>query len=258
MNNPEQKQKSSLKDSVLEKIKSNSAPMRSGSYFAGQIFIVGALAVLVLVLSVAICNFIFFNIGLNGPGSFLVLGFHGFFEFLEVFPWGLLVLDVLCIGLLEWLLRKFRFGYKSPMVYLLFGILVLVITLSIIIDCGTPLNDDLLHSADQHRLPPPFSNFIEGERQPPPPDSGIYKGTITSLGMNMLTMSTLGTTSVTVIAQPNDPVFPSLQVGEVILVFSNGLRNPNSTSTVLAQSIHPLPPNAMAPPDDHDDHDDER
>jgi hypothetical protein len=253
MNNLEQTP--SLKESVLEKIKANAAPMRSGSYFAGQIFILGIVAVFVLVFSVAICNFILFNLGLNGPGSFFALGIHGFFEFLEVFPWGLLILDVLCIALLEWLLRKFRFGYKSPMLYLLFGILVIVIALSLLIDCATPFNDDLLHSADQHQLPPPFRNFIEGERQQPPPDSGIYKGTITSIGADTLTMNVFGTTTpLTVMVQPQDPIFHSLQVGEVILVFSNGPRNPNSTATVLAQDIHPLPPNAMA--SDHDDMDD--
>ena len=241
MNNQEPQQHS-LKDSVLEKIRTNATPMRSGSYFALKVIALSFVTILVLVLSVAICNFVFFSIGLNGP-----------FVFLELFPWWLLILDGILIVLLEWLLRKFRFGYRSPILYLFLGILVLVISLSLLIDRETSFNDDLLHSADQHQLPPPFRNFIEDERQQPPPGSGVYKGAITAIDGDSFTMTIFGTsTPITVHLSPNDPFFGMLSVGEVVLVSANG---PAST-TISAQGVQLLPPLSMPPPDgDHDDDD---
>jgi len=98
------------------------------------------------------------------------------------------VLDVLLIGLLAWLLRVFRFGYQSPILYLLVAMLLIVVGSGFAIDHGTALHDNLLHVADRHRLPGFFGNFYEQVRHSPPPPKGhdIFRGTVASTSVNYL------------------------------------------------------------------------
>jgi hypothetical protein len=158
----------SIKDSVLEKIQTEHTPMHSQGYFALRIVALIVVAIAVLIFSVALCNFILFSLRINGPFSLLALGLPGLLLFIQIFPWTLLVLDILLIILLEWLLRKFPFGYRSPILYMLAGIVLVILAFGFLIDRGTHVNDDLLRRADQHGLPPPVRVFIESERQPDP------------------------------------------------------------------------------------------
>ena len=141
--------------------------MHSKKYFVLRVIALAALVVLVVGISASICNFIFFSIRLNHPGSPFAGGPHGFGLFLEFFPWGLLLLDIIFIMLLEWLLRKFRFAYMTPSVYLLLGLLLIVVAIGFGLDRGTSINDRMLHQADMHHLPPPINDFYRGFRHNP-------------------------------------------------------------------------------------------
>ena len=157
----------SIKDIVLHKIDTNEISMHSKKYFALRVIALVALVALVLIISASIFNFIFFSLRLSHQGNPFAGGSHGFGLFLEFFPWGLLLLDVIFVVLLEWLLRKFRFGYLTPSAYILIGLLLVVIGIGFGVDRGTPFNDRMLHQADMHRLPRPMNDFYRGFRPNP-------------------------------------------------------------------------------------------
>ena len=161
---PEIKNETSIKEIILRKIDAREVSMHSKKYFVLQAIALAALVVLVLIISASIFNFIFFSLRLNQLGFPFSFGSHGFLIFLQFFPWGLLVLDAVFVILLEWLLRKFRFAYLTPSVYILLGLLLIVAAIGFGVDRGTSINDRMLYQADLHRLPPPWNDFYRGFR----------------------------------------------------------------------------------------------
>lgn len=203
-----------------------------------KLIVLGFLSAAILVITVLICNFISFSVRINGHDSLLSFGPRGFWEFLILFPWLLLILDGVLIFTLEWLLRKFQFGYRSPGLYLLLGLLTLSVSLGLVLDRGTPVNDHFLNRAQHHGLPPPFQDFYRGARQLPPPDSGTCKCVITNIEGNIITGEEVGfgkTQRYTIIIHPNDPILNKLKVGDTIFVFGD-----IASSTIRAFGVRPL------------------
>lgn len=161
-----------LQDKVLSKIKHGELTMRPRAYFVLKAAALVAVAFAVLVVSVFICNFIFFILRLNGHESLLGRP-GGLWLFLRFFPWGLLILDALLFALLGWLIKQFRFGYSTPFVYLGLLSLALVVSLGFAIDRATDINDRALESADHDDLPFPFGDFYEYAHSPLPPEFTI-------------------------------------------------------------------------------------
>ena len=128
--------------------------MRPRLYFVLQVAALLALAFLALGISVFIINFILFSVRLNRIDTLLGFGPRGWGAFVRFFPWTLLLADVGLIALLEWLLRRFRFGSKIPVLYLLGGLLFVTILTGAVLDRGTPFNDDLFKI--RAGLPAPF------------------------------------------------------------------------------------------------------
>src|SRR5258708_270145 len=178
----------SIKDIILEKISKEEVVMRSKKYFILKALALAAVALAVLLLSLVICNFILFSIRLNSHDALLGFGPRGFLVFLQLFPWSYFALDILLILILEWLLRRFRFGYRRPVLYLLFGILVLTTSVGFFIARGTDIDDRLLDRADQHSLPPPFDDLLENARRAPSPESGLCHCVITAIQGDTLTV----------------------------------------------------------------------
>lgn len=157
-----------LKQKILTKIREGEVVMRPRFYFTLKAAALALVALAVLALSVFICNFIFFMIRLNGHESLLA---HpgGFFLFLRFFPWELLALDVALVLFLEWMLKRFKFAYQKPTLYLALALVVVVLSAGFAIDRGTRFNDRVLMRADRGGLPPPFVQIYEGSRRPLPP-----------------------------------------------------------------------------------------
>lgn len=142
--------------------------MHSRAYYmlrAGALLVIAAA---VLVVSVFICNFIFFTLRFNGHESLLSEP-GGLLLFLRFFPWELLVLDAVLIALFDWLLKQFRFGYKRPAVYLVLATLLIVLAGGYAIDRVTDANDTLLEKADDDDLLWPFGELYEHAHRPLPP-----------------------------------------------------------------------------------------
>ena len=143
-----------LKDRILSQIRDGKVAMRPRAYFAAQVAALVVVALAALVVSVFIFNFIVFSIRINHVDSLLGFGPGGWLAFVTFFPWTLLVLDVLLVLVLEWLVRKFSWGYKVPALYLLAGLLALTFVTGALVDRATPLNDQLWRG--RHGLPPPL------------------------------------------------------------------------------------------------------
>jgi len=179
----------SAKENVLAKIREKRLTMRPKILFGLEAVLAGFVALVILAVSVAIVNYILFAMRVNGHEALLGFGPRGLHTFLFVFPWPLLVIDGVLIFFLEVLLRRFKFGYRSPMLYLLFALLVIAIGTGTALDRGTSMNDALLHQAEHGGLPPPFGELYEHVRAPAPHERGIYRGTITAIGTTTLTLA---------------------------------------------------------------------
>src|ERR1041385_3285643 len=155
----------SIREAVLAKIKKEQVTPHPRAYFVLQIIALAAVSLAVLGISVFLCNFIFFAIRISGSRELLGFGNRGLAIFFHVFPWWLLVLDIGLIVLLEGLLRRFRFGYRSPILYLLFALLVITISTGYTLDRATLFNDFLHDRAHEHRLPGPLNFLYERPAQ---------------------------------------------------------------------------------------------
>ncbi len=148
-----------MKDRVLGKIRTGEVTMHSSVYFALRFVILIAIAFFALGVSVLICSFIFFTVRVNIHDAFLHSGPSRWWLFVRFFPWHLVVLDIILIGLAEWLMRSFRFVYRSPILYLLFILVACAIALGLFIDRGTGFNDEMLRRARMQHLPPPLNTI---------------------------------------------------------------------------------------------------
>ncbi len=180
------KNESSAKENVLARIREKNISMRPKLYFTSQVALAGLVALTILVVSIAIVSFILFGLRVNGHEALLSFGLRGVSAFLLVLPWPLLVLDILLVIFLERLLRRFKFGYRSPILYLMVGLVGVAVVSGLLLDRGTPMNDALLHRAEHGGLPPPFGELYEHARVPAPHDRGIYRGTILEIATTSL------------------------------------------------------------------------
>ena len=176
----------SASQKVLDKIRARELSIRPRFYFTLKSIALITVAVLTLLLSVTIGSFILFSIRTSYVTSLLGFGPSGLAIFLTLFPWPLLFLDIASIVLLEWMLRKFRFGYRSPLLYLLFGLLILILSVSSLIDNGH-VSDFLLRGA-RDRGVPIAGDFYDRGRRPPPPGSGACPCTVLAIDGSTLTM----------------------------------------------------------------------
>jgi hypothetical protein len=169
-------------NSILEKIKKNELTMRPRTYFTLKLVALVLLVVAICIVSIFLSSFILFTLRASGHASLIGFGLSGWEVFLILFPWKLFLFDIILIILLEWLLRSFRFGYKVPALYLLFGVVVLMTITGIIVD-HLRLHDDLMRLAGQHRIPSQFGKIYDQARRPPPPPYGwgILRATVTAI-----------------------------------------------------------------------------
>ena len=150
-----------MRDRVLGRIRSGEISMRSKTFFIVKLIALIFSALLALVISVLIFTFIFFTLRVNIHNSFAFMGPRTIFFLLHFFPWYLLILDVALIALTEWLMRDFKFAYRSPLLYVLLLAFALVLALGLFIDRATDFNDRMLQHAHDHRLPPPINGMYE-------------------------------------------------------------------------------------------------
>ena len=210
-----------MKDEILRKIHADTLRMRPKLYFTLQVAALVIIVLVILVVSVFICNFILFSIRINSHDALLGFGTRGLLSFLRFFPWPLLILDGGLIILLQWLVRQFRFGYKSPMLFLFLAIILMTGAVGLILDRETPLNDMLLRGSDEHRLPPFFSDVYGHARHLPLSDEGFCKCTISAIEGNTLYVIDAQSTTTLTVLLPQDDAYATtsgLIVGDTVLI----------------------------------------
>lgn len=181
-------QDSSLKDKVLARIEQGEVRMHSRLYFIVQIVAIAVLSVFALAVSAFLINFILFAVYTGGHDSLLGFGTRGLFIFLLIFPWKWLAIDVVLLGLVAVLIRRFRFGYSRSLLFLSFGIIFIAVVLGITLERGTTINDDLLERADHDALPAPLGTFYQSVRAQPPHDEGVFRGIVTVVATTTFSM----------------------------------------------------------------------
>lgn len=140
-NNP--KTDDSVVLNVLEKIKTGQVKMHSKVHFALRFVLFAVLVAIVLLTSVLILSYLLFSIRISGGLFLLGFGSHGLFLFFALFPWKSLILNILCLLALDVLVKKFRFGYQYPMVYVISGSIAVILLAGFVINV-TPLHQFLL------------------------------------------------------------------------------------------------------------------
>lgn len=186
MDNPTEQ---NTKDAVLARIREKRILMRPKFLFTFDALLAGFVALVILAVSIALVGFIFFSLRVGGHESLLSFGPRGMATFLLVFPWPLLALDILLVLFLETLLRRFKFGYRSPVLYLLIVLIAIAGGAGLALDRATHVNDDLLDQADHGGLPPPFGEVYEHLHGPAPHDRGIFRGVVNGIGTSTFSMS---------------------------------------------------------------------
>ena len=142
----------SIRQSVLEQIKSGKVRRLPHAYFVARILATAVVGVLLLIVSAFIFSFVLFSIHESGEHALLGFGPQGITAFLILFPWPFLLLDAVLLFLLEWLLQGFKFGYRMPLLNIFIGILGVSVLVGFIIN-ATPLHTYLLKRADNNQLP---------------------------------------------------------------------------------------------------------
>jgi hypothetical protein len=212
----------SIKSKVLGDIQSGAVLMRPKFFFTLHFLVTIGSAAAIIFITVGILNFIAFSIRINSQETLLNFGPHGWEAFIRFFPWVWLGIDILLIAALQAMLRRFRFGYAVPVIYLAAGILLSAAAVAIILDRATPLNDRLY---DRHsRLPHPLDEFYEFAHRPPGSGSGVCRCTIVAIVGNILTVEGRRGTDATstlrvVVPQDNSRATTTgLSVGDTVFI----------------------------------------
>lgn len=214
-------QKTNIKEQILKDIREKNIKMRPKLYYTIKVILLISTLTAIIFSTIFLFNFILFSMRINCHDALLGFGPKGWKMFIMNFPWYLLAIDLILILILEWLLRQFRFGYKSPMLYLLGGILVITITSGFILDKGTELNDRFYENKGQG-LPIFINSIYSGAQHIPPKGSGLCRCAIISIKDNILVVedARTGTTTISVVVPKNSyrATTTNLNIGDIIFI----------------------------------------
>ncbi len=217
--------------------------MRPRAYFVAKVAVLALVAVAIVLVSIFLLNFILFSIRISSQDALLGFGARGLAAFLALFPWGLLIIDVLLIAGAQWLVREFKAGYTLPISYVLMGLLAAVIVGGAFLD-RAGLNDQLLERFERDELHGPLGDLYKSARILPPPGRGVCQCLITSINGNTLQVKDLrSAATLTVIIPTDDPhaTTSGLSVGDVVFVAGDG-DGDEDDMVIRAFGIRKLPP----------------
>lgn len=167
-------EKKSIKNSVLEKIKSGQAAMKPKWHFVLKAILIGIGLVICILLTLLVISLIIFILHDNGAWFIPAFGMRGVGRFIISLPWLLVLACIAFIIVLEILVRKYSFAYRKPFLYSIIGIIIFVIVGGIGIS-ATRIHDNFSRLAMEKRLP--FAGPIyRGFRAQRPAD--VYPGTV--------------------------------------------------------------------------------
>lgn len=175
-----------IKDNVLKKIECGQVQMKSRMYFNIKIGLLIAISLFVFFISIFLVSYLIFC--LKTGGFFFLLGFgtKGFYKFFLLLPWIILVVNAFLLILLDYLLRRFKFGYHSPLVYLFLGTLVFVTLFSTLVNF-TSFHDDMMKFTQRRKIP--FAGWLYGGIKRSYQNHGVVVGKVSSIGDGYLVIT---------------------------------------------------------------------
>ena len=179
-----------------------------------------ALGIIILVLTLLfIASFAIFTLRQSGALFVPVFGMQGLFAFFAALPLILIVLLFLFLIILEILVRRYRVGYRTPLLVSVLAVLVIVVVGGWAIE-GTRIHEELMQQARlPGGLPPPLSMLYRpgAERVP-----NIYRGEIISMipgGFLLADENGAGTTTVILDPSTRLPLGSNFDPGDEVVVF---------------------------------------
>ena len=105
-------QEKSIKNKVLEAIKSGQVKMRPRWYFILKTILVALGIVMIFLTLLYLISFIIFILRITGIWFAPAFGFEGYGIFLFSLPWLLVIISVLFAIILEVLVKRYSFAYR--------------------------------------------------------------------------------------------------------------------------------------------------
>lgn len=117
----------SIKHLIIEKIKEGEANMRPRWHFILRT-VLGIIGIIILILtSIYLVSFVIFAISSSGILTVSSFGFRGLKLFVLSLPWFIILAVLVFMVLLEFLVKKYAFSYKKPLLFSLIAVLILVV-----------------------------------------------------------------------------------------------------------------------------------
>lgn len=208
-------------EEVLEKIRTGEVRMKPRLYFTCKIVLLVLVTFITLITSAFLISYMIFSLSIGGRMILLGFGWKGVQIFLITFPWALLLAELILLYILELLVKHFRFGYRSPVVYIIGGLFSLSIISGIFIN-ATPIHGFLMERAYQKQLPPVFGGMYDHVRRPPR-ERGVCRGVVTSIQEHSFTLreDDSDDSERTIFTPPHIDISTFIKVGDTVFVASD-------------------------------------
>lgn len=223
-----------IHDRILESIKKDRVQMRPKWHFILRTLLFGIGVVILFLGSLYLVSFVIFMLRDSGAWFVSAFGGHGWYVLLRSMPWFLMSLVLLFILILEILVRRYAFAYRSPFLFSAFAILVLVGAGGYVVST-TSLHGELDTYAQEGRLPvagPLYRVFGH------PHLKDVHKGIVRELRQNGFVMQNRRAEMLIIFVAPHTrlPMGMPLDTGEMVVVFGD-----RDGSIVQAIGVRRLP-----------------
>jgi hypothetical protein len=236
-------EKKDVRQNIMNAIQGGRIKMRPKWHFVlkSALFILGVFIVLFLLLYFV--SFTAFSVHQTGLDFAPGFGSRGWFDFIRYFPWFLVLLCIVFLGILEVLVRKFSFAYKKPLLYSALAIIALA-TLGGIAMAQSPFHPGFERFARRNHLPfaPDFYGHYEAQGQ----YDDIHRGTVIENVPGGFVMQIFydGTSTVFITSSTQLPYENQFSPGDGVIVFGE-----EATSGIDAFGIRKVMEMPMMSPD---------
>ncbi len=223
-----------LKTSVMDAIRKRKVNMRPRWHFLLLSALAAAGVLILIVTLLYITSLVLFFWRDSGVWYATDFGPRGWFELLRSAPLFLILLVAIFAIVLEVLVRKYSFAYRTPLIASLGAILCVVFVGGLVL-AQTSLHRHLQGEARHGHLPPPMGMWYGGAMRPPPPGD-MYIGAIllkTADGFIIVDENGNGTSTVVVTPKTRLPYGEDFSPGDVVIVIGDAI----GTGTIRAYGV---------------------
>lgn len=215
-NNDQQK---SIKDNILDTIKSGGVKMRPRWHFILKaiLAVLGAIIVFLTVLYLA--SFIIFVLRQTGVLFVPAFGVSGWYAFFTHLPFFLISLLIIFIVVLELLVRHYAFAYRRPLLYSAVGIFILAVAGAVAL-ANSSFHGGVSKYADDNKETFVGKFYVQYSRQR---FIDVHRGMIIEMDNNGFLMRNRGQEVLTIVVtrQTRFPLGADFSNGDIVVVFGD-------------------------------------